>query len=52
MRKKNNELTVPPKHVRRAEFYKRINQAVKNDISKNKGIITQIPASNKVEKER
>jgi len=52
MEKKNNELTVPPKHVRRAEFYKRINQAVKDEISKNKGIITQIPSSDKAEKER
>ena len=55
MKKNNEELTVPPKHIRRAEFYKRLNNNVdKEKIEKEniRRIKEQILSKNKCYKKK
>ena len=50
MKKNNEEPTVPPKHVRRAEFYKRLNSEVdkeKSEKENKRRVKEQILSKNK-----
>ena len=50
MKKNNEEATVPPKHVRRAEFYKRLNSEVdkeKSEKENKRRVKEQILSKNK-----